>query len=159
MESGSLELSKWLFANGCNIPPRTDSSGDNCSIETFEWLKEKGLSIAKSPYLFIGAARKGNLGLLKNKCPLDFYTFAAAAEHGSLHILKWLLENQCPIDHWEIFLTAARHGNLENMNWLLENECPINDSRIFIGAAAFGSIDVMEWLLEHKCPIYDRQLQ
>ena len=31
IDSGSLELLKWIDANGCKIPPRTGSSGENGS--------------------------------------------------------------------------------------------------------------------------------
>ena len=55
LERGSLDLLKWLFVNGCTIPSRFTAIAENCSIETLEWLKEKGLPIFECSSLYDGS--------------------------------------------------------------------------------------------------------
>ena len=61
--------------------------------------------------------------LLKHKFPWDKGTFAEAASHGNLKMLKWLLKHRCP---WSpmTFSRAIENESLENLQWLRENMCP-----------------------------------
>ena len=56
-------------------------------------------------------------------CPWGTQTFASAAYHGHLDIMKWLLENGCPLSKLA-FWCAVHNGKLENVKWLHSVGCP-----------------------------------
>jgi len=96
---------------------------------------------------------KNMIWLFKNNyisnCNYDYeLTFAYAAEHGDLNILKWLLKNNFK-GYSDTFAYAAENGNLDNMKWLLENNFE-HDSLTFAYAAKNGNLDNMKWLLENN---------
>ena len=84
--------------------------------------------------------------------------FEAAAEQGSLQVLKWLKANGCNIDDPSIFQAAAFHGSLENLKWLKANGCNIDDPYIFRVATEQGSLENLKWLKANGCPIDHTQV-
>ena len=160
--SGSLEILKWLKRNKCPIDGATVSRFtwyQNCSIETFEWLLEQGVTMS-SRQVFIGAAKRGCLDtlkwLLKKEYSIEhseIFIMVAASADGSLEIFEWLLKNGCSNVHLNIFIEAARKGHFEVMKWLLKNEFPVRGSEIFVAAAEFGSIEQMKWLFDNDFPL------
>ena len=137
---------------------KIDSSLEECSIGTIEWLIKQGIEIDPA-CVFKGAAKHGHVDKMEwlfekyRDSIEDPEIFEAAVEYGSLENLEWLLKNGCPIHDSDIFAEAARQGHFDIMKWLLEKKCPIDDSEILVAAAEFGSIEQMEWLLDNKCPI------
>jgi len=63
--------------------------------------------------------------MVKIKKKLDKRTIMSeCVTSGKLENVKWLLKNKYPIENWT-FSYAAGSGNLEIMKWLLKHEFPI----------------------------------
>jgi len=73
------------------------------------------------------AANKGNLAMVKycveNGCPMNVYACSYAAEEGHLDVLKYLHENGCPWN-WGACLFAHRNNHDDCLNYLIEQKCP-----------------------------------
>jgi len=73
------------------------------------------------------AARQGNLAMVKycveNGCPMNGVTCRYAAEEGHFDVLKYLHENGCP---WELGACLSAHVNnrIDCLNYLIEQKCP-----------------------------------
>jgi hypothetical protein len=73
------------------------------------------------------AARQGNLAMVKycvdNGCPVDAYACRWAAQYGHLDVLKYLHENDCP---WNSYACYCAHENnhIHCLNYLIEQKCP-----------------------------------
>jgi hypothetical protein len=69
----------------------------------------------------------------------------------NLEFLKWAREvKQCAWDKWTI-TQAAFLGNLKMVKYCVENDCPMN-ARTCSVAALTGHLDVLKYLREHGCP-------
>jgi hypothetical protein len=78
------------------------------------------------------------------------WTFARAAEGGSLDVVRWLRrEAKCDWDKWTPAL-AAKAGNHEVLEWCWRNSCEI-DEETCSGAAATGRLEILEWLKHVGC--------
>jgi len=75
------------------------------------------------------AAKQGNLAMVKycveNGCPVssDLNTCAVAAHEGHLDVLKYLHEHDCPWD-WEACYLAHFNNHVDCLNYLIEQKCP-----------------------------------
>ena len=73
------------------------------------------------------AAIQGNLAMVKycveNGCPMDEDACANAAEEGHLDVLKYLHEHDCP---WNTYACSCAHANnrIECLNYLIQQKCP-----------------------------------
>jgi hypothetical protein len=73
------------------------------------------------------AARLGNLAMVKycveNGCPMHAYAYSSAASEGHLDVLKYLHENDCP---WDWFACSYAHFNnhIDCLSYLIEQKCP-----------------------------------
>ena len=96
----------------------------------------------------------GTLSIMKwlreKECPWRSWTFSCAAMHGDLNKMKWLKANDCPWGE-HTFAQASGLGDLNNMKWLKENGCPW-DEETFEDAALFEHIEVLDWLFLNNCP-------
>ena len=79
---------------------------------------------------------------------------ARVAMTKNLDFLKWAREvKQCAWDECPI-IVAARLGNLEMVKYCLENDCPINIKMCPYPcwqAARFGHLDILKYLHENDC--------
>jgi hypothetical protein len=100
------------------------------------------------------AAKQGNLAIVKycveNKCPMDASACRIAARKGHLDVLKYLHENDRPWDSSTI-AAAAEQGNLAIVKYCVENGCPMDAYACKI-AASEGHLDVLKYLHENDCP-------
>jgi len=73
------------------------------------------------------------------------------AETNNLDYLKWAREvKQCAWDIRTMFF-APWQGNLEMVKYCVENDCPMNE-KACAHAADEGHLDVLKYLHEHGCP-------
>ena len=85
------------------------------------------------------AAIQGNLAMVKycvdNGCPMDEDACEFAAENGHLDVLKYLHENDCP---WNWFACSYAHGknHVDCLNYLIEQKCPGFEQYLPSAAAA-----------------------
>jgi hypothetical protein len=76
-----------------------------------------------------------------------------AAEEGRLPMVRWLVETpglEAPLTE-ELAKAAARSGSLELLRYLHERDCPW-DERTWSAAVRNGSQEMREWLQESGCP-------
>ena len=73
------------------------------------------------------AALQGNLAMVKycvdNGCPMNAGACMYAAKKGHLDVLKYLHENDCP---WDSLACHDAHDNkqIECLNYLIDQKCP-----------------------------------
>ena len=73
------------------------------------------------------------------------------AEAKNLDYLKWAREvKRCAWDQ-DTIISAASQGDLDMVKYCVENGCPMN-ARACAYAAEEGHLDVLEYLYEHGCP-------
>jgi hypothetical protein len=72
------------------------------------------------------AAYQGNLAMVKycveNECPMSVGACTCAAQYGHLDVLKYLHENDCPWDSWACYY-AHRENQIDCLNYLIEQKC------------------------------------
>ena len=139
MEGGSLNVVKWLHANGLPHKATTFTLAvwhEHADIT--RWLHADG-------------------------CPMDYFATAYAAMNGKIEYLKWLRERGCEWNASACALAAAS-GNLETLKYLRANGCPWNlatalfaqrqacfaDPKEHRAPAAWG--DVAAWATENGLP-------
>lgn len=123
-----FEILKWAITNGCPV-----NNSKICSIvaglgesDLIQWLHYAG-------------------------CPWDVSTCIEAACSGHFEILKWVIENGCPVNNPSICTIIAEHGNLELLKWLRHRNCPW-DVHTCIIAACHSHHEMLKWAIENGCP-------
>jgi hypothetical protein len=106
------------------------------------------------------AAEQGNLAMVKfcvdNGCPMDEFACWCAAQYGHLDVLKYLHENDCPWDS-DACRFAAQNGHLDVLKYLHEHDCPLSSGACY--AAHFNNqIECLNYLIEQKCPGFEEFL-
>jgi len=87
-------------------------------------------------------------------CDWDSNTISAAAGQGNLAMVKYCVENECPMDALAC-VDAAQLGHLDVLKYLHENGCPW-DSWACRWASEYDRIDCLNYLIEQKCPGFAR---
>jgi hypothetical protein len=87
-------------------------------------------------------------------CDWNSLTISAAAEQGNLAMVKYCVENGCPMDE-DACANAARKGHLDVLKYLHENDCPWH-SLACSCAHLYNRIDCLNYLIEQKCPGFAR---
>ena len=83
-------------------------------------------------------------------CDWDSNTIDRAASQGNLLMVKYCVDNGCPMDE-EACMVAASEGHLDVLKYLHENDCPWN-WRPCYNAYENDRIDCLNYLIHHKCP-------
>jgi hypothetical protein len=87
-------------------------------------------------------------------CDCDWRTIAFAARQGNLAMVKYCVDNGCPMDACACSL-AAQEGHLDVLKYLHENDCPWF-SYACRRAYENNQIDCLNYLIEQKCPGFER---
>ena len=87
-------------------------------------------------------------------CDWNSWTINAAAEQGNLAMVKYCVDNGCPM-HRYACLCAAEKGHLDVLKYLHENDCPW-DSDTCRSAHEYNRIDCLNYLIEQRCPGWER---
>jgi len=87
-------------------------------------------------------------------CDWDWRTIRAAALLGNLEMVKYCVENECPMDAWAC-CDAASKGHLDVLKYLHENDCPWESNACYC-AHRFNRIDCLNYLIQQKAPNWDR---
>lgn len=119
-----------------------------------EILDVKYKNEPRDHYLTYLASKKGHFKVLKwlieQKCPIHFKTFKNTVKRGETEILKLILSQKYVLNHF-IFENAARYCNLEFLKWLKEKNCSWSEWT-FRSAAIHGDLETLMWLKEQGCP-------
>jgi hypothetical protein len=106
-------------------------------------------------------AQRNNVDFLKwarevKQCAWDKWTIIQAAYQGNLEMVKYCVENDCPI-HAEACSNAASEGHLDVLKYLHEHDCPW-DSKTCEYAHMRNHIDCLNYAIEHRCPGYGQYI-
>jgi hypothetical protein len=113
---------------------------------TQEWFCARVAQMNKLEYLVW-------LREVKN-CDWNWRTINQAAIQGNLAMVKYCVDNGCPMDEWACTF-AAEKGHLDVLKYLHEHECPWN-SQVCNCAHLNNRIDCLNYLIEQKCPGWER---
>jgi len=115
---------------------------------TQEWFCERVAEMNKLEYLVW--ARE-----VKN-CDWCSMTIDEAAYQGNLAMVKYCVDNGCPMD--EYACTFAAEGHLDVLKYLHENDCPW-DSVACSYAHENNHDDCLNYLIQQKCPGFEEYIQ
>ena len=87
-------------------------------------------------------------------CDWNSRTINMASKRGNLAMVKYCVENGCPMDAYACEL-AAEEGHLDVLKYLHEHDCPWN-SRACFYAHRYNHVDCLNYLIERKCPGFTR---
>jgi len=113
---------------------------------TQEWFFYKVARLNKLEYLVW-------LREVKN-CDWNSLTIRAAAYQGNPAMIKYCVDNGCPMDAWACAY-AAGEGHLDVLKYLHEHDCPW-DSEACIFADGNNRIECLNYLIQQKCPGFTR---
>jgi len=104
-------------------------------------------------------AETNNLDFLKwarvvKRCAWDEDTIGWAVFHGNLEMVKYCVENDCPMNASTCWTTAGK-GHLDVLKYLRERDCPW-DSWTCRCAHNQNHIDCLNYAIEQKCPGWER---
>ena len=89
-------------------------------------------------------------------CDWDSETIRFAAMQGNLAMVKYCVENGCPMDAYAC--TFAAEGHLDVLKYLHENDCPW-DSVACSYAHENNHDDCLNYLIQQKCPGFEEYIQ
>ena len=145
---GHLPLLIWMCSQGCLCDHRVCHSAIvRGHLDILLWAREHDL-----PWTFIMARRAVQSPhehivrwAITNGDEIDASTAAAAAGHGNLPLLQWLVEiKQCPLSH-SMWAKAIQNGHLHVMKWAYSIGVTKDTDHILI-AHAYGQLDLLAWL-------------
>ena len=145
---GHLDVLDWLFSSGCPWKEKNEnddplSGGRACSAAA----KGGHLHVLK----FLRSSRQMNAKWTTN-------TPRCAAERGHLEVLRWAIENRCPVDD-RTYHGAAMYGHVHILEYLHTTHATY-DAFAACAAAGQGHVHVLEWFNEHGYILWqDRILQ
>jgi len=89
-------------------------------------------------------------------CDWDSWTIDRAVYQGNLAMVKYCVDNGCPMD--EVACSwAASEGHLDVLKYLHEHDCPW-DSWACHDAHEYNRDDCLNYLIEQKCPGFEEYL-
>ncbi len=121
-----------------------------CSFVCKLWYKICRMKRKPADYS-IKLAKKGHLGLLKwavdNGCPIYYRTAVGAAKRGRVEVLRWLNASGCS---WNATVcnAAIKYRQYDTFDWLVQNDWPWDQSAYY---AAISNDDVEGLNRVHKC--------
>jgi hypothetical protein len=118
-ERKSLWPSWWSERSFCSQVARTNK------LELLKWAREE------------------------KKCEWDEETIEAAAYNGNLEMVKYCVANKCPINRW-VCADAAENGQLECLKYLREEAKAPWNSETAEWATKYGHLHILEYLVERK---------
>lgn len=88
--------------------------------------------------------------LVENGCPMDYTICSGAASLGLMDVLVSAIDRGFGVDSYT-FSAAAKKGNIHIMEFLLSIKCPWI-SYTSECAALNGQLEALKWLMENGCP-------
>jgi hypothetical protein len=149
----AIERSKIKVETNFDIREFTSISQIELAWDNYDW------TYRTQKYFCSRVARMNKLEYLvwvrevKN-CDWDILTINTAAKQGNLAMVKYCVDNECPM-HARACRWAAREGHLDVLKYLHENDCPW-DSMACRWAHKNNRIECLNYLIEQKCPGWER---
>jgi hypothetical protein len=153
----AVERSKIKVGESFNISEFTSISQMELAWDNYRW-GENGYEGTQE--LFCErVARMNKLEYLvwarevKN-CDWNSWTIYEAVEQGNLAMVKYCVENGCPMYEYACTV-AAEEGHLDVLKYLHENDCPWS-SHACRCAHENNHVDCLNYLIEQKAPDWER---
>jgi len=159
----AIERSKIKVGESFNISEFTSISQLELAWDNYRW-GENGYE-GTQDWFCVRVAEMNKLEYLvwarevKN-CDWNHWTIRAAAIQGNLAMVKYCVENGCPMDVWMhagACNGAARGGHLDVLKYLHENDYPWS-SYTCSCAHSHNHVDCLNYLIEQKCPGFKEYL-
>jgi len=126
---GHLHVVEWATANGARMRHHAmAAAAEHGHFELVRWFRERGC--AMNERTCASAAYGGHLEILQFlrsdpfPCPWDAETCAMAARRGSLSLLRWALDNGCPMT-FSTWSTAGMKGHVHVLRYLHASGHPL----------------------------------
>jgi len=151
VERSKIKVGKWF-----NISEFTSISQMELAWDNYHWDEDE--DEGPQEYFCSRVAEMNKLEYLvwarevKN-CDWDSRTIDRAARQGNLEMVKYCVENGCPM-YEDACYCAASEGHLDVLKYLHENDCPW-DSGACLYAHYRNHIDCLNYLIEQKCPGFE----
>lgn len=157
VESGKIETIIWLKENGWEWN-KDIAYYATCSnnLEILKWSFNQGLPISKK-ILVQSAAEHGSLEMLKylveRECKVGLWSIVEAAKRGHLEVVKFLIPLLKPgyVDEGDVCAFAAQRNKYEVLKWLKENGWKW-DYRVYEYAERFRYKDILQYCVDNNCP-------
>jgi len=119
---------------------------------------EDGSELTQERFCF-QLAQTNNLEFLKwarevKQCAWDDETISIPAFEGNLEMVKYCVDNDCPMDA-RACACAAEEGHLAILKYLREHDCPW-DARTCHYAHMRNQIECLNYAVEHECSGWER---
>jgi len=86
----------------------------------------------------------------EKKFEWDELTSASAACYGNLEMLRYCVDNGCPVPE-NLFVIVARNGHLNMLKFLIdEKKFEYDKNRVIRGAGYSGNLEMLKYLIEDK---------
>jgi hypothetical protein len=150
----AVERSKIEVGENFNISEFTSISQMEFAWDNYHW----GVGRTQR-YFCVKVAEMNKLEYLvwlrevKN-CDWDAGTISRAAEQGNLAMVKYCVDNECPMDECAC-ACAAQKGHLDVLKYLHENDCPWNWSACY-WAHEYNHVECLNYLIEQRAPNWER---
>ena len=124
--------------------------------DNYRWGEEDEDDIEMTQERFCHrVAMTNNLEFLKwtrevKQCAWDKNTIYRAAYRGSLEMVKYCVDNDCPM-YVDVCSVAASNGHLDVLKYLHEHGCPWDWETLW-EARECNRIDCFNYAIEQKCP-------
>ena len=155
----AVERSKIEVGKKFNISEFTSISQMEFAWDNYRW-GESGFKGTQKWF----CARVAQMNKLENlvwlrevkNCDWDWRTICMASRQGNLAMVKYCVENECPMSAYTC-ANAAMEGHLDVLKYLHENDCPWNSEACFY-AHFHNQIECLNYLIEQKCPGFEEYL-
>jgi len=154
----AVERSKIKVGKKFNISEFTSISQIEFAWDNYHWGAENGYRGAQKWFCY-EVARMNKLEYLvwarevKN-CDWDSLTIYEAAKQGNLAMVKYCVDNGCPMNA-NACCCAAQYGHLDVLKYLHENDYPWS-SWVCLWAHKNNQIECLNFLIEQKCPGFEQ---
>lgn len=152
-----INILKWAAKMGTKKNCACDYLSGADDLTLFEWAIDEGYK--HGDYVCYFAAYNNKFDRLKHFYnighKLNTKTFAAAARHGNIDMMEWLIfqmkDHNCYPDK-SAYYEAADTGQLETIKWLREKNYPCDDK---ILEHCFTNIEILKYALDNGAKLND----
>lgn len=152
--SGNLDMVKDVILRGCKPDKKTCMiAAEFGHLHILKFLKEYNYNF-ENEFACNEAAFNGNFKILKwlinNNYPMDDNICDRAASGGHINIIKWLMDNYgCTIDEGTCE-AAIIWGQLDTLKWLIKQKCSMNLVGCYCEAGSHNQYHIIKWLKENN---------
>jgi Ankyrin repeats (3 copies) len=127
-------------------------AAESGNVELMAWLlQQPGMHLNEEVITL--AVFRGRMAMCQylhaQQCPWGDSAPCQAAKDGHIDILRWLIDNGCPLDAQSMGQSAAEGGSVEVLSYLQQQGLLTSAALLTVMldlAAVFGKLDAAKWL-------------